>query len=132
MAVTEFTQLEALLFLKVLYDFMLVLLVAKHCEIDESNLGAKGKTGVLKSKASRSAFFTDRTHRIRFVYTPKHCSWLNQIEIWFSILVRRLIRRGSFASKEDLKEQILDFIRYFNRTMIKPFKWSCAGKVLQR
>ncbi|WP_236343846.1 transposase [Paenibacillus plantiphilus] len=109
-----------------------VRLVAKHCGMDESVLGIKRKAGVLKSKATRSAFLTDRTHRIRFVYTPKHCSWLNQIEIWFSILVRRLIQRGNFTSKQDLKEQVLAFIRYFNRTMAKPFKWTYAGKVLQR
>lgn len=109
-----------------------VRLVAKHVGIDETKLGAKFKKGTLKSKASRSAFLTDRTHRIRFVYTPTHCSWLNQIEMWFSILVRRLIQRGNFTSKQDLKEQVLDFIRYFNRTMAKPFKWTYAGKVLQR
>lgn len=109
-----------------------VRLVAKHVGIDESELGAKYKEGTLKSKISRSAFLTDRTHRIRFVYTPTHCSWLNQIEIWFSILVRRLIRRGNFTSKQDLKEQVLDFIRYFNRILAKPFKWTYAGKVLRR
>ena len=69
--------------------------------------------------------------RIRFVYTPKHCSWLNQVEIWFSILVRRVIRRGSFTSKEDLRTKILNFIEYFNQVMAKPFKWTFTGSVLQ-
>lgn len=108
-----------------------VRLVARHCGIDESELGTKYKKGALKSKASRSAFLTNRTHRIRFVYTPKHCSWLNQIEIWFSVLVRRLIRRGNFTSKQDLREQLLSFIRYFNDTMARPFKWTYAGKILK-
>ncbi|MFC6231483.1 transposase [Paenibacillus allorhizosphaerae] len=85
---------------------------------------------MLKSKASRSAFLTKRTHRIRFVYT-KHCSWLNPIEIWFSTLVRRLIRRGNFTSKQDLREQLLSFKRYFNDTWLH-VKWTYAGKILQR
>ena len=64
----------------------LVLYVAEACGIEE-DLGEKGKSGVLKSQASRAAFLSDPSHRIRFVYTPKHSSWLNQVEIWFSILV---------------------------------------------
>ncbi|MGI2909785.1 transposase [Tolypothrix sp. VBCCA 56010] len=47
---------------------------------------------------------------MRFVYTPKHSSWLNQIELWFSILVRRLLKRGNFTSLEHLKQRILTFI----------------------
>jgi DDE superfamily endonuclease len=109
----------------------LVKLVAKLCGIDEQTLGKKGKSGVLKSVASRKEFLEDPGHRIRFVYTPKHSSWLNQVEIWFSILVRRVIRRGSFTSKEDLRTKILNFIEYFNKVMAKPFKWTFTGSVLQ-
>lgn len=100
----------------------LVLWVAQACGIAE-DLGAKGKRGVLKSQKSRAAFLKDKGHRIRFVYTPKHTSWLNQIEIWFSILVRKLLHRSSFSSVEDLKTRILEFIDYFNRTMAKPIQW---------
>ena len=57
------------------------------------------------------------------MYTPKHSSWLNQVEIWFSTLVRKLLRRSSFVSLEDLRKRILEFIEYFNRTMSKPIKW---------
>jgi putative transposase len=65
-----------------------------------------------------------------FHYTPKHSSWLNQIEIWFSILFRKLLKRSSFTSIDDLKTRLLAFIDYFNRTMAKPFKWTYKGKVL--
>lgn len=100
----------------------LVLWVAQTCGIEE-DLGEKGQRGVLKSQASRAAFLSDPGHRIRFVYTPKHTSWLNQVEIWFSILVRKLLRRSSFSSVEELKARILAFIDYFNRTMAKPINW---------
>jgi transposase len=100
----------------------LVLWVAQTCGIEE-DLGEKGKRGVLKSQVSRAAFLSDAGHRIRFAYTPKHTSWLNQIEMWFSILVRKLLRRSSFCSVEDLEARIVAFIAYFNRTMAKPIRW---------
>ena len=64
---------------------------------------------------TREAFLRTKTHRICFYLTPKHASWLNQIEIWFSILARKLLRRGSFTSQQDLKERIERFIAYFDR-----------------
>jgi transposase len=79
---------------------------------------------------TRAAFLSDVSHRIRFLYIPKHTSWLNQIELWFSILVRRLLKRGNFTSLEDLRERILAFIAYFNKTMAKPFKWTYKGRPL--
>ena len=107
----------------------LVEYVASACGI-EADLGKKGKKGVLRSQSSRAAFLSDDSHRIRFVYTPKHASWLNQIELWFSILVRKLLRRSSFTSLEDLKQRLLQFISYFNRTMAKPIRWLYSPRPL--
>jgi hypothetical protein len=106
----------------------LVHLVATRCELSDQ-LGAKGKNGVLASLPNRAAFLSDASHRIQFVYVPKHTSWLNQVEIWLGILVRRVIKRGNFTSLDDLRTKVLDFIAYFNRTA-KPFRWTYAGRPL--
>jgi putative transposase len=107
----------------------LVRWVAEYSGLDEE-LGIKGKSGILASMPSRAAFLSDPTHQIVFHYTPKHSSWVNQIEIWLSILVRKLLKRGSFLSVEDLQTRVLAFIDYYNHTMAKPFKWTYQGKAL--
>ena len=107
----------------------LVRFVTAESDLD-LDLGEKGKSGVLHNRQTRAAFLSDPSHRIVFHYTPKHCSWLNQIELWLSILTRKLLRRGSFISLEDLIAQVLAFIDYYNQTMAKPFKWTYQGKPL--
>ena len=108
----------------------LVKLVAKECAI-ALELDRKGNLKNIKAMASRRTFLSEPTHRIRFVYTPKHTSWLNQIELWFSILARKVLRRGSFNSVEELHRRIVEFIEYYNRTMAKPFKWTYMGRPLK-
>ena len=103
-------------------------LVADRCGIAD-DLGAKGRAGVLQSMATRAAFLADPAHRIQFLYLPKHTSWLNQIELWFSILARRALKRGDFASLNALRERILAFIAYYNQTA-HPFRWTYRGRPL--
>ncbi len=95
-----------------------------------ADLGVKGKSGILASQARRAAFLRDPAHALVFHYTPRHASWMNQIEIWLGILTRKRLRRGSFPSPDDLIARVLAFIAYYNRTMAGPFKWTDQGKPL--
>jgi transposase len=110
----------------------LVRMVARADNIAESSLGIKGKSGILKNKQTRAEFLTDSSHRIVSMYTPKHCSWLNQIECWFSIITRGLLnKRATFTSVTDLADKIKRFIGYYNQYLKKPFQWNYKGKLLR-
>src|SRR6266850_6588925 len=94
--------------------------------------GEKNVRGILESMTTRREFLSDSSHRIRFVYLPKHSSWLNQIEVVFGVIMRKVIRRGSFTSVEDLRTKLLNFIAYFNRVFAKPFRWTYTGRPLMK
>lgn len=103
----------------------LVEYVAKTCNLDVE-LGVKGKYGILKNKESRQKFLHDTNHGVRFLYTPKHSSWMNQIEIWFGIICRKLLKRKSYISVVELEASIRRFIEQYN-LLAHPFKWTYTG-----
>jgi transposase len=106
--------------------------IAQLHGIPADTLGDKKKRrGTLGSTTSRRAFLCDPSHRIRFVFLPKHSSWLNQIEVVFGVISKRVMRHGSFTSLNDLKSKLLAFIQYFNQTFAKPFNWTYTGRPTQ-
>ena len=108
---------------------LLVRYVAESCGIDEP-LGKKGVRGVLQSVPTRVAFLTDPSHRIQFLFTPRHCSWLNQVEIWFGTLRSKVTRWMNFTSLDALADAILSFIDYYNTALAHPYNWTYTGSVL--
>ncbi len=78
--------------------------------------------------AAIEAFNARHDGRFHFVYTPIHASWMNQVEIWFSILQRRVLRHGSFSSPADLNAAVMGFIRQWNNVERRPFRWRFRGE----
>lgn len=111
-------------------SLVLWVLAMENLTLPKDELGVKGKSGILKNQETRKAFLSALERRIRFIYVPKHSSWLNQVEIWFSVVVRRVIQRSNFTSVEALRQRLMDFIDYFNRTMAKPYRWTFTGQPL--
>lgn len=113
-------------------SLVLLIIELEGLEIDAQTLGVKNHSGILKSMATRAAFLSDPTHRLQFIYTPKHTSWLNQIECWFSVLTRRLLnKRSSFQSVKQLEEKLASWISYYNEHLAKAYNWKYDGKLLQ-
>lgn len=114
------------------YGEPIVRTIAELLQIDQADLGdKKRRRGILGCIESRREFLTDQAHRIRFAYTPKHSSWLNQIETVFGIINRRVIRPGSFTSRNDLHDKLIEFIDYYNLAFAAPFNWTYTGRPIQ-
>lgn len=99
--------------------------IAEKCKIND-DLGVKGKNGILKNLQTREQFLSNPEHNIHFIYTPKHSSWVNQIEIWFGIINRKLLKKSSYVSVVEMAESILKFIDQYNLTA-KSFNWRYSG-----
>jgi hypothetical protein len=69
--------------------------------------------------------------RFHFVYTPLHASWVNQVEIWFGILQRRILKHGNFRNPAELARRVMAFIAYWNRREAHPFRWTFRGRFAQ-
>ena len=104
----------------------LVIWIAFICGVTES-LGKKGFYGILKNQQTRRQFLENPKHKVRFVFTPKHCSWLNPIENWFAKLQKHVITNGNFSSVEVLKTKIKNYIFFYNTFLVKPIKWKFRG-----
>ncbi|MDZ7717403.1 MAG: IS630 family transposase [Balneolaceae bacterium] len=81
-----------------------------------------------KTRLSRSGWLKKENFHLHF--TPTYSSWLNQIEIWFSIMSRKILKDGVWHSKKDLVDQLMSYIREYNETSAKPFNWTYGEEYL--
>jgi len=105
----------------------LVRFVAEEGGYVEEDLGVKGESGVLKNMQTRRYFLESEYNRVRFIFTPKHCSWLNPIENWFAKLQRHTIKNGNFLSVKELEDKIRSYITFYNDRLAKTLKWKFKG-----
>lgn len=105
----------------------LVRFIAEQGGYSEEDLGIKGEKGILKNMQTRKVFLESEYHRIRFIFTPKHCSWLNPIENWFAKLQRHVIKNGNFLSVKELEDKIKSYITFYNSRLAKALKWKFKG-----
>ena len=105
----------------------LVRWVAESGGYCEGELGVKGEKGILKNMQTRKMFLESEYHRVRFIFTPEHCSWLNPIENWFAKLQRHVIKNGDFSSVKELEDKIKSYIIFYNERLAKALKWKFKG-----
>lgn len=105
----------------------LVRWIAESGGYGQEDLGEKGVKGILKNTQTRRDFLESEYHRVRFIFTPKHCSWLNPIENWFAKLQRHVIKNGNFLSVKELEDKIKRYIVFYNDRLAKTLKWKFKG-----
>jgi transposase len=102
------------------------------CEILAGLNGRAFESGRLRTGIERKAFLSDPEHRYRFVFTPTHGSWLNQVERFFSVLARRFLTRGDFASASEFEQRLVAYLEAYNAREKHPYRWTYTGQPLVR
>lgn len=97
------------------------------CRVVAVQSGLAHEPKALETGKQRKAYLLDPEHRVVFHFTPLRGSWLDQIEIWFSILSRKLLSLESFTSIHDLQTKVCEFIEHYNRYLAHPFRWTYTG-----
>jgi len=86
----------------------------------------------LETGRQRRAFLSDLEHKHVFHFTPTHGSWLNQVELWFSVLSRRFLMRGDFSGPAEFEVRLTRFLEDYNARQAHPYRWTYAGEPLVR
>src|SRR3954453_10597117 len=86
----------------------------------------------LERGVQRRAFLTDPSHKHVFHFTPKHGSWLNQVELWFGTLAKRWLKRGDFTSAQDFVTRFQSYMDDYNTQRAHPYRWTYTGQSLVR